>query len=169
MDISPQVLLLTAIQSFFSLWIVLLGLKMVGRRVFGELAPHDVVLIILVAEAMSNGLVPKESGFWGSVVSVLTLLVTVGVIQRVPIIREWLDGRPIVLMEESMSEPDSKLLKKYHVSEDDLGRVARNHGFDDISVFKKIILEADGQVSGILKDEYQKPPNIKPDEGAIAK
>lgn len=48
----------TAGQTFVLFWFVLLGLKAIGRRAFGELGPQDLILIVVVAEAMDSGLTP---------------------------------------------------------------------------------------------------------------
>lgn len=143
----------TALQAFFSLWFVLIGLKLVGRRVFGEMGPQDLILIILVAEAMSMGLVPQEAGFMGSLVSVTTMLVTIWLVESIGPVRQWMDGRPLILKHHG-HPPEQHLLDKNHISDDDLVHLARRHGYPTADVFDVIVMESDGKLSGVLKPEF---------------
>ena len=61
----------SVVQTVVIYWLVLLGVKLVGRRVFGEMGPQDMVILFLIAESCDLGLTNEEAGFWGSVASVL--------------------------------------------------------------------------------------------------
>ena len=67
--------ILSVVQTATIYCFILLGLKIVGRRVFAQRGPQDLVIIVLVAEASNLGLTPEEAGYWRSICSVATLLV----------------------------------------------------------------------------------------------
>lgn len=56
---------ISAVQSFIVYWVVLLGLRLAGRRVFGELGPHDLILLLLISEATDLGIVTRRQVFGG--------------------------------------------------------------------------------------------------------
>jgi uncharacterized membrane protein YcaP (DUF421 family) len=143
------------IQSFVLYWSVILGLKLVGRRVFGELAPQDIALLLLIAETCDIGLTPEGSGFWGSLFSLITLLVTVGIVERIKPLRELLSAKPINLVKNGEIQTD--ILKKLLIEEEDLNQTAREYGVSDFHAFEQMCLESGGHITGILKPEYQHP------------
>lgn len=51
LDVPPlRFVLLSVVQTFTLFVAFLLGLKIVGRRVFGEKGPQDLVILVLIAE-----------------------------------------------------------------------------------------------------------------------
>ena len=71
---ATELLMLSVAQTATVYCFILIGLKIVGRRVFAQRGPQDLVIIVLVAEASDLGLTPDEAGYWGSICSVVTLL-----------------------------------------------------------------------------------------------
>lgn len=66
LDVPPlRFVLLSIVQTFTLFVAVLLGLKVVGRRVFGEKGPQDLVILVLIAEAASSGLNHQGAGYIG--------------------------------------------------------------------------------------------------------
>jgi uncharacterized membrane protein YcaP (DUF421 family) len=137
-------------------WFMMLGLKALGRRAIGQLGPHEFILIAILAKIMADQIVTREVGLWGNIAGGLTLLFYVGLIERVPWLRNFLQGSPIVLLQRG--EPQMEALKKSHLSVEDLNGAARTYGFADYHVFETVYLERDGKLTGILKPLYLKFP-----------
>lgn len=140
----------TAGQSFLLLWLVLIGLKLVGKRAFGELGPQDLVLIMLVAEAMDIGLTPDGSGLFGSIISGIVLMGTMYVVDRIPRVRTWLDGSPVVLY--ARGKIDVALMERENISLDELQKAAREYGCDTFAQIEKIVLEGDGSITCVFNE-----------------
>lgn len=157
--ITPALALQTAVQTFVLLWFVLLGLKAVGRRVFGELGPQDIILIVLLAESMDIGLTPQGAGFMGSIVSGIVLMGTMALVERIRPLRDWLDGTPVVIARDGRII--EAVMRKGHISMSDLEKVAREYGFASIDVFDVMVLEGDGSITGVLKPGYVTMRNSK--------
>lgn len=141
---------LAALQTFTIYWILLLGLRLVGRRVFAELGPQDLILLLLVAEACDIGLTPEDSGYWGTLGSVATLLVTVAVVERIPALRKLTENKPVLLYKNGRMQTD---LKSYLLEEEDLNRMARLYGLASYEQFETLILEDDGSITGIVRGQ----------------
>lgn len=144
---------LTAIHTFVVYWVVLLGLKAVGRRVFGELGPHDLILLLLISESTDLGIVHQDAGFWGTLTAVLVLLSIVGIMERIPPFRRAMENNPIILKENGQLLEN--VISKNLVECDDLNRVAHEYGMRDHQAFEKMILEGDGKITGILKPDVR--------------
>lgn len=139
---------LSSLQTATLFILVLAGLKFVGRRVFGEKSPQDLVLLMLIAEACGFGLADQRAGYWGTVASVLTILVLGWICEKTPFLRQLIEAKPIVLFRDGRL--DRKGLEKHMLDESDLDTVAREYGLSTYHEFSKVILEGDGQITGVL-------------------
>lgn len=149
---------ISVFQTFVLYWLLMFGIRFAGRRVFGQLGPQDLVVLILIAEACNLGLTQEEGGFWATLGSVLTILLTGTIIERIPALQNFVEGQPIDLMKDGEILPD--VMKKWLVQETDLHGAARKYGYDDFNVFEKMTMESDGSITGVFKREYRQyiPP-----------
>ena len=137
-------------------WFMMLGLKCLGRRAFGQMGPQEFILIAILAKIMADQIIPRELGLLGNITGALTLFFYVALIERIPFLRRFLQGKPIPLLENGI--PITKNLKRSHLSEDDLKRVAREYGFESYDIFQIITLEQDGRLTGVLKPMHTPAP-----------
>ena len=136
-------------------WLVLLGIKAVGRRVFAEMGPQDLVILVLVAEACDLGLTDERAGYWGSVASVLTLLAMGALVERIPALRRSLESKPVLLAERGSLRREA--MKSCMVDESDLEQTARRYGLASYAEFDSMTLEEDGSITGVLRLEMRGP------------
>jgi len=143
-----QFILLSILQTVTLFVLVLLGLKLVGRRVFGEKGPQDLVILVLIAEAASSGLNHQGAGYWGSAASVITILLLGWLFEKTKAIRQFIEGRPVFIYERGAL--DRTLMEKHMVDESDLELAARKYGLASYHDFTTIVLEGDGAVTGVV-------------------
>jgi len=127
--------------------LLLLGLKIVGRRVFAEMGPQDMILLLLVAEACDIGLTPEGAGYWGTIASVLTLLMLVGVTERVKPLRQLTENKPVILFHNGQRLVN---LRKYLIDTDDLDAAVRKYGLSSYMQAETLILEDDGSITAVF-------------------
>jgi uncharacterized membrane protein YcaP (DUF421 family) len=148
-DIPPlKFILLSMLQTVTLFAGILLGLKLVGRRVFGEKGPQDLVILVLIGEASNLGLSHQEAGYWGSVASVMCILLLGFLCEKVKFIRRFLEGRPIFLYERGTL--NRTLMEQHMVDEADLELAAREYGLASYHDFSTMVLEGDGAVTGVM-------------------
>ncbi|HET7486919.1 MAG TPA: YetF domain-containing protein [Acidimicrobiales bacterium] len=129
---------------------VLVGLRIGGRRELGQLTPFDLVVILLVANAVQNAMVGSDTTLQGGLVAAATLLILNAVVARArlysPRVRELVEGVPVVLVQEGRVIEAN--LKKEGITEEELLAAVREHGsVDELSHVAMAVLEADGSVS----------------------
>lgn len=146
------------VQAFAIYWIVLLGMKLVGRRTFAEMGPQEVILLLIISEATDLGVTHGDAGFWGSVASILALLLTVFIVDKVPFTETLLQGKAVVLMDNGTYH--QALLRKHRIQMDDLEAVGRRYGVP-LQAFECLVLEGDGTISGIIKQGFFTGHNIE--------
>jgi uncharacterized membrane protein YcaP (DUF421 family) len=153
LDPIPWKDVLTAmLQTVVIYWFAIIGLKMIGIHVFGQPGPQHLLLLLLLVSGMSGQMIPSTAGFWGCLGTGLALLITAGITQKIPPLRRFVKGKPVLLMEEN--SVDHQALKKTLVDEAELDKTAHQYGIPNKDGFQTVRLESDGRVTGVLKPEY---------------
>lgn len=130
--------------------ILLIAVRLSGRRTLSELTTFDFILLLVISEAVQQALVGDNNSVTSAVITVVTLvLINVGfsfVKTRIPWVEKFLEGVPTVLVENG--RPLTDRMKKARVSEDDIMVSARElQGLERMDQIKFAILEAGGQIT----------------------
>ncbi len=129
---------------------VLVGLRIGGRRELGQLTPFDLVVILLVANAVQNAMVGADTSLQGGLVSAATLLAVNAAVARIRLrsvrVRQLVEGVPVVLVQHG--ELVSANLHREGITEDEVIAAVREHGeIGDLTEVELAVLETDGSVS----------------------
>jgi uncharacterized membrane protein YcaP (DUF421 family) len=141
-------LVLRAIILYFFIFLVA---RVIGRRELSSLAPFDLVLLIVIGDAIQQGLTQDDYSVTGAILVVATLAVlqvgTSFVSFRWPRARSVLEGNPVVLMEDgSFIEAN---MKRERMTPEEVAEEARLQQIDSIDKVKWAILEPSGKISFI--------------------
>lgn len=142
------------LRAAFIYFFVLLVLRLSGKRTLGQLGTFDFVLLMLMAESTDNSIIGQDSAITSTVVVILTFIVLeifMSVLkQRVPATDKWLEGVPLVIVENGKFIKDTA--DKERVDEGDVLQAARqSHGLERMEQIKYAILEKTGGISVIPK------------------
>lgn len=132
--------------------ILLVAVRLSGRRTLSELTTFDFILVLVISEAVQQGMVGENYSITNAAIIVVTLvLIDVGlsvIKTRVPWVQKVLEGVPTVLVENG--KPLTDRMKKARVSEDDIMVSARQlQGLERMDQIKFAILEAGGRITVI--------------------
>ncbi len=141
--------------------LVVVAMRMMGKRQVGELQPSELVTAIMISDVasipMQNTGVPLMSG----VVPILTLLAAELTVSFVSLksrkVRRLFSGKPSVIIRHGRI--DEKEMKKQRFSIDDLMEELRINGYSDISQVESAMLETNGQISVIPKT-FSRPVTV---------
>lgn len=143
----------------FAIYAVLLVImRLSGRRTLAQMTPFDFVLLLLVAETTQQALLGNDFSITNSVILILTLVtVDVGlskVKQLWPVAGRVLDGTATVLI--SLGRPDDRALRRSRIDLSDVMEAAREqHGLARLDQIKFAVLETGGNISIIPADDGQ--------------
>jgi uncharacterized membrane protein YcaP (DUF421 family) len=135
---------------------LLLIFRVSGRRTLSEMTMFDFILLMILSETTQNALVAGDESLTNAVLLICTLVgINLALSElklNFPNLEKWLDGRPFLIVE------DGKCLKnrmtKARVDESDVMEAARRaHGLERLDQIKYAILERDGQISVIPKEQ----------------
>ena len=136
---------------------LLVALRVVGKRELGQANTLDLIVLLLVANAVQNGIIGNDVSVTGALIGAATLFVLNESLNRAAFVLPWLsevlEGEATVLIENG--KPVSKQLWRAAISLPELRAIARRQGFDDLAEVHTAILETNGVVSMFKKDEPQ--------------
>jgi uncharacterized membrane protein YcaP (DUF421 family) len=129
--------------------LIVLGLRVLGKREFGQLSPIELVTLLLIPEIVSNALQREDQSVTNGIIGLATLFTLVFatslLTSRFGVFNRLLDGTPTVLVHRG--ELIAKNLQRERISPDELASELRKSGLEHVSQVKWAILETDGKIS----------------------
>ena len=136
---------------------LVVALRVVGKRELGQANTLDLVVLLLVANAVQNGIIGNDVSVTGALVGAATLFVINETLNRTTYALPWvsraLEGEPTPLIENG--KPVTRALFRAGISLPDLRAIARRQGYADLGEVHTAILETNGVISMFKKDEPQ--------------
>jgi len=130
-------------------------LRVVGKRELGQTNTLDLVVLLLVANAVQNGIIGDDLSVTGAVVGALTLFAVNELFTRAAysssFVSRLLEGSPSTLIEHG--KPLPKQLQRERISLPELRAIAAHQGFADLGEVDSAILETNGVVTMFGRDE----------------
>jgi uncharacterized membrane protein YcaP (DUF421 family) len=139
-------------------------LRIIGKRELGQANTLDLVVLLLVANAVQNGIIGTDVSVTGAFLGAGVLFAMNEGLNRITYEFPWaerlVEGEPTMLIKEG--KPIEKALRRWGISLTELLASARRQGFLDLSEVHTAILETNGVVSMFRKDES--PRDLHPAE-----
>jgi uncharacterized membrane protein YcaP (DUF421 family) len=134
--------------------VLLLGLRVFGKREVGQFTLFDLVFVLLVANAVQPAMTGRDTSLGGGFVIIATLLSLNFLVSRLrvrfPIIERLLESKSVVVAKDGRWLPDK--LKREGITDDETLAALREHGVGSVTETKLVVLEADGSLSVVPKD-----------------
>jgi uncharacterized membrane protein YcaP (DUF421 family) len=150
----PTTMLAIAAKTLVIYAFVVVGLRLTGTRQLGQMTTYDLVLIIVLANAVQNALVAGDDTLVGGLVSAATLLLADQLLTLAVRHSSWLEkeivGEPCVLLNDGHLHWDR--MRKEGVTHEELMAAVRGHGLASLTNVRLAILEVDGNISVVPKD-----------------
>jgi uncharacterized membrane protein YcaP (DUF421 family) len=136
---------------------LVVALRVVGKRELGQANTLDLVVLLLVANAVQNGIIGNDLSVTGALIGAITLFAVNETLNRTAYTLPWvsrvLEGEPTVLIEDG--KPVSRALFRAGISLPDLRAIARRQGYADLGEVHTAVLETNGVISMFKEDEPQ--------------
>ncbi len=128
---------------------VLIGLRLSGKREIGQLTVFDLVVLLLLANAVQNAMVGPDTSVTGGLLAAGVLLILNFVVARSglrwPKIRRFIEGSPTLLILHGKIIPEH--LRREGLDKETLESALREHGVMEVSQVEMAVLEIDGSIS----------------------
>ena len=135
---------------------LLILLRLTGKRQVAQITPFDLVLLLVLSNAVQNSMNGGDNSALGGMISAVTLIVLNYLVayatQRSRRIEILIEGRPEVLARDGKVYWD--VMRRSHVTEQELQAAAREQGCENIEHIHLATLENNGRIS-ILPKQYR--------------
>ena len=127
--------------------------RIIGKRELSSLQPFDLILLIILGDAVQQGLTQDDYSLTGAVLVVGTIAVLQVFVSwisyRFPRARPVLDGEPIIVLQDG--KPIDKNLRRERLTVEDIAEEARKQSIAHLDEVRYAVLETSGQISFIKK------------------
>jgi uncharacterized membrane protein YcaP (DUF421 family) len=141
---------------------LLVGFRLTGKRQLGQLSVFDLVLLLVIANAVQNAMVGPDTSVAGGLVAAAVLLLWHRVIaylrRRSAGVARLLGGSPAVLISEGRVLSD--VVAREGLTTEELLQALREHGVASPAAVHLAVLEPDGMISVIQHDDMK--PGSRP-------
>jgi uncharacterized membrane protein YcaP (DUF421 family) len=147
----PEIVFRTAIVYVFLVAI----LRITGKREVGQLSILELIVILLISDAVQNSMVGENATLLGGLVAVLTLfgidLLLKAITARSRRVRAVIEGEPRLIVRDGQLL--TRALEEEKVERRDVEAAIRENGLTGLDDVRYAVLETDGSISVIPKSE----------------
>lgn len=134
---------------------MLIALRVFGKKELSQLNTADVILILLISNAVQNAMVGSDSSLLGGLAAATVLFTINFTLKRLMFkykkFSDFLQEKPEILIHNGTLE--FKTLSKLNITSDELREAMREHGVETFKDVKLAMLETDGNISIISGDK----------------
>lgn len=134
--------------------LVMVLVRVSGKRAVGQFTPFDLVLLILIGNAVQNGINGGDNSLTGAVIMATTLIALNYLVacqtSRNRMVERWVEGEPVVLARDG--KVFRQVLRRELVSHDDFAEALRMNNIDDVGDVRLALLETNGRISVIPRE-----------------
>jgi uncharacterized membrane protein YcaP (DUF421 family) len=127
--------------------------RVIGRRELSSLEPFDLILLIILGDAVQQGLTQDDYSVTGAIIGVSVIagmqVATSYVAFRFRRLRPVLDGEPIIVVEDG--RPIEQNLRRERLTLEEIMAEARQQQIDSVEKIQWAVLETSGKLSFIEK------------------
>lgn len=159
-------MLVVFIKSVIIFFVVLISIRLMGKRQLGEMQPVELVITLVVAEIACIPINDPYIPFYSGIVPIITLTflhITLSFISRKSLTaRRIMSGRSMIVIDKGGVNYGN--LKKLNINMNDLIEAIRTSGYLDINEIEYAIIETNGNMCVVEKekDPTQPTPALLP-------
>lgn len=137
---------------------MVIAIRLFGKNQLSQLNAGDVVLLLLISNAVQNAMVGPDTSLEGGIVAALVLFAANFILKRIMFsnrsFESFMQDEPVILIRDGVA--DQTALNRVKITENELEEAIREHGIENIKNVKLSVLEVDGNISVVSQDEKSK-------------
>ncbi|MBB2151494.1 DUF421 domain-containing protein [Pedobacter gandavensis] len=142
---------------------MLVAIRLTGKKELSQLNTTDVVLILLISNAVQNAMVGNNTSLAGGLVAAAVLFALNFALKKLMYknkkFRDMLSEKPEILIHNG--KLDFEKLARLDITDDELREAMREHGVEKFKEVKLAIFEVDGNISIITGSDTLKHTQYK--------
>ncbi|HZT94502.1 MAG TPA: YetF domain-containing protein [Gaiellaceae bacterium] len=137
----------------FAYIFIVFVLRVMGRRELSDLAPQDLVLLVVLGDLIQNGVTQSDMSVTGVTVAISTFVLMTVLSSYLAFkskrARRVLQGEPLIIVQDG--ELIERNLQEERLTLDDVMEEARSNEIESLDEIKFAVVEAGGAMSFIKK------------------
>ena len=142
---------------------MLIAIRLSGKKELSQLNTSDVVLILLISNAVQNAMVGPDTSLMGGIVAAAVLFLLNFILKKILFknehLRLLLNQKPEILIHNG--KIDFKTVARLDITQEELLEAMREHGVERFKEVKLAMLEIDGNISIISGNKELKQTHYK--------
>jgi uncharacterized membrane protein YcaP (DUF421 family) len=151
----------TVIRVFLLYLFIIVGLRILGKREFSQMSPIELVTLMLIPDILSQSLVHDDFSLTNGIVAITTLFsltfITSLLAHRSKRAERLIGGVPVILVQDGTLIEGA--MNRERVSVDELYAQLHQNGLQMLAQVRWAILETDGRIAIVPKDDADSQPN----------
>lgn len=147
-----------AVRSLCVYFFMVIAIRLFGKNQLSQLNAGDVVLLLLISNAVQNAMVGPDTSLQGGLIAALVLFVANFILKRLMFssrsFESFMEDEPVILIKDGVINHIA--LNRVKITQDELEEAIREHGVEKIENVKISVLEVDGNISVVAEDEKSK-------------
>ncbi len=144
------------LRAVFAYGLILVVLRLAGKRTLGEMSTFDLVILLIISEAVQPAMTGEDTSFTSAALIVFSLVAMDTLLglakHRSPAVSAFVEDVPTVLVREG--RPVNAALERMRIDITDIMEAARlQHGMQHFSQVRFAVLERSGGISIIPRTD----------------
>lgn len=138
--------------------VLLTALRVFGKREIGQFTLYDLVLILLVANAVQPAMTGPDNSLLGGIIIIAGLVFfnfVLSQLNRFSVVHRLLFAQPRTIIRDGAYLEEALNLEG--LDKPEIDEAIREHGVENVSMVKLGVLESDGNISIIARDQVAHP------------
>ena len=135
-------------------FVLLVMIRASGKRTMGQFTPFDMLLVVLLGNAVQNALLGEDTSVGGGLLLAATLIAlnwVVGLVSARSVrVEALIEGSPVLLARDGKVYRD--VLRKELISRADFDKALREAGCTEVDDIRSAVLETNGHITIIKRD-----------------
>ena len=149
----PEIVLRTAVVYLF----LVVVMRISGKREVGQMSILELIVVLIISDAVQNSMVGENTTIWGGLVAVLTLLGLDAALKwwahRSGRVRRAIEGEPRLVIRDGRLLTHA--LDEEHIEAEEVRAAVRAHGLARVEDVRLAVLEVDGSISVIPREGHE--------------
>jgi uncharacterized membrane protein YcaP (DUF421 family) len=138
---------------------LLFALRLLGKRELAQQDTLDFLVLLLVANAVQNGIIGADNSVTGAILGATALFAINYTFKALAYRYSWadrvFDGSPSYLIKDGQIVHST--MRREQISKPELRAIARRQGYESLDDIGTAILETDGSITFARHDEHYDP------------
>jgi uncharacterized membrane protein YcaP (DUF421 family) len=143
------------VRAFVGYFLLVLMVRIVGRRPGKQLTPFEFVLIFFIGGLALTAMVGDDASYTNAFCQIITIAMAhysiVFLRGRSSKIARLFDGTPLILLEDGQWRSDT--LRQMGIQDDDVMASARDNGIKTLDEIELAVLERNGEISVVQREQ----------------